>query len=549
MTVKQSNELRLAIRPRRIPGWLEMLAAALFGAAAMLFIQSATPYVAGNDSYYHLAMARMLPDEGFIKTFPWLHWTLFRDEFVSHHHGFHVLLAPLVCWSDRVTGEAFLGGKIAAMLAMGASAALFVHILRRLRVRHRWFWVLALACLPWHFWLRHSFIRAPLVGLPLMMAALPLVVGRKYKLLVILGFVFVHVYGGAVVFLLIPLAAAGAEFATGRPWRTVLAAPAAASIGLLMGLVVHPYFPANFRFLYTQLFETGLGAPSESGIEWRPFNAGFFLHMAWPLMGAWVICTVARIARRTHITRVEMVLLLVNLAFFALTCKSRRFMEYWPVFCALHAAYLLDRATRGRTTLTAPLARFGPAPKFALCILIAAGALYGGYANLLHTTREAQPGANVAAIRRAMNFLKENSPAHSLVLTDDWDIFPYCFYYNQHNIFAVGLDPVFTSRPFPALWARYRAITRGQTPTSLPADVIGAARLGPEAVTLDDIASEFAASYVLVCRDHPALRAKLDERPDLFTCVYPLRGDTPLAQGAAIRIYRVDRAASTRPAH
>lgn len=549
MTVRQSNETRRAIRPRRIPGWLEMLSSALFGAAAMLCIQSATPYVAGNDSYYHLAMARMLPDEGFIKTFPWLHWTLFRDEFVSHHHGFHVLLAPLVRWSDRITGEAFLGGKIAAMLAMGTSAALFVHILRRWRVRHRWFWVLALACLPWHFWLRHSFIRAPLIGLPLMMAALPLVLRRRYKLLAVLGFVFVHIYGGAVVFLLIPLAAAGAEFATGRSWRIVLAAPVASSIGLLMGLVIHPYFPANFRFLYTQLFETGLGAPSESGIEWKPFNAMFFFQMAWPLIVAWVVCAVARLARRTRTTRSEMILLLTNLAFFALTCKSRRFIEYWPVFCALHAAYLLDRATRGRSTLTALPARLGPVPKLVLCMIIAAGTLYGGYANLIQTTREAQPGANVGAIRRAMNFLKMNSPADSLVLTDDWDIFPYCFYYNQHNVFAVGLDPVFTSGPYPALWARYRAITRGQTPTSLPADVSGAARVGPELVTLHDVASEFDASYVLVCRDHPALRAKLDERPDLFTCVYPPRGDTPLAQGAAIRIYRVDRTATTRTAH
>lgn len=518
-----------------------MLAAAFFGATAMWVIQSATPYVAGNDSYYHLAMARMLPDAGFIKTFPWLHWTIFRDGFVSHHHGFHVLLAPLVHWSDRITGEAFLGGKIAAMLAMGASAAMLAHILRRLRVRHRWFWVLALACLPWHFWLRHSFIRAPLVGLPLMMAALLLVLRRRYKWLALLGFVFVHVYGGAVVFLLIPVAAAGAEFAMGRPWRTVLAAPTAASIGLLLGLVIHPYFPANFRFLYTQLFETGLGAPSESGIEWRPYNAPFFLQMAWPLMAVWAACTSARLLRRGRITRVEMTLLLTNLAFFALTCKSRRFIEYWPVFCVIHAAYLLDRASRGTPPLLTPLMKLGRTPRVAVAILLAAGTLFYGYNNLLHATREAQPGANVAAVRRAMAFLKSNAPADSLVLTDDWDIFPYCFYYNRHNVFAVGLDPVFTSGPYPALWARYRAITRGQTPTTLPADVTGTARTGPDFITLDDIAGEFNASYVLVCRDHAALRAKLEERSDLFTCVYPPRADSPLAQGAEIRIYQMNR--------
>lgn len=543
MTAKQSQSPTPAIRPSRIPGWIELLAAGIFGAAAMLFIQSATPYVSGNDSFYHLAMARMLPDVGFIKTFPWLNWTIFRDEFVSHHHGFHVLLAPLVHWSDRLTGESFLGGKFAAMLAMGSAAALLAFSLRQLRVRHRWIWVLALACLPWHFWLRHSFIRAPLVGLPLMMAALPLVLRRRYKLLALLGFVFVHVYGGAVVFLLIPLAAAGAEFATGRSWRTVLAAPVAASIGLLLGLVIHPYFPANFRFLYTQLFETGLGAPSESGIEWRPYNALFFLQMAWPLIVVWAACTTARLVRRGRITRVEMILLLTNLAFFALTCKSRRFIEYWPVFCVIHTAYLFDRATRG----SKPLTRIGPQPRAAFSALIAAGTLAYGCANLRHATREAQPGANVDAIRRAMDYLKANSPAGSLVLTDDWDIFPYCFYYNQHNVFAVGLDPVFTSRPYPALWARYRAITRGRVPTALPADVAGTENAGSLTIAVDDIVTEFGAKYVMVCSDHPALGAKLDERPDLFTCVYILRNNNSPGKDAAIRIFQVGQTVTTSP--
>jgi hypothetical protein len=516
----------------RVPLWLESLGAALVGMAAMTFVQAATRYVSGNDSYYHLRMARMLPDVGFIRQFPWLHWTIFRDDFVSHHHGFHVLLVPFVWLSERLTGQGFLGGKAAAVLAMGITAALFNALLRRLRVPHRWAWVLALACLPWHFWLRHSFIRAPMAALPLMLAALGLVLRRRQVALAVLGFVFVHVYGGAVVFLLIPLAAAAADFALGRGWRTILAPLVAASVGLAAGLVIHPYFPANLRFMYTQLFETGLGAPAESGVEWRPFVTMFFLRIAWPLLALWVGCAVWRVIRGGRVRRVEMTLLLVNLAFFALTCKSRRFIEYWPVFCLLHAAYLHARARRLRWAWSRGL-RIGCGAAAAIAL-----ALYG-LGNLLHARVEAQPGANVPAIRRAMNFMKERSPAGTLVLTDDWDIFPYCFYYNQHNHFAVGLDPVFTSGPYPALWARYRAITRGQTPVSLPADVIDVPDAGPAHITLEDVAAEFHAAYLLVCDDHPRLRAQLDERPDLFTLIFPPRDQAGAAYSHAVRIYEV----------
>ena len=66
-----------------------------------------------------------------------------------------------------------------------------------------------------------------------------------------------------------------------------------------------------------------------------------------------------------------------------------------------------------------------------------------------------------------MQYLSGHSPTHSLVFTDDWDLFPICFYYNDHNRYMVGLDPMFTKIPYPELWERYRLITRGQTPGTL----------------------------------------------------------------------------------
>jgi hypothetical protein len=207
-----ATDLRGHLRPISDPrpGWalsgrIELLAAALLGALPMAVIQASSPHLLGNDSYYHAAMAGLLGEAGFVQSFPWLHWTLFRDQFVSHHHGFHVLLAPFVWLSEAVTGDAILGAKVAVTLCMGATAAMFCLVLRALGVRRRLWWMLLLLCLPWAFWLRLSFVRAPSAGLPLMLAAVWLVLRHRPVWLGVLAFCFSHLYGAALLLPLIPL--------------------------------------------------------------------------------------------------------------------------------------------------------------------------------------------------------------------------------------------------------------------------------------------------------------------------------------------------------
>ena len=266
----------------------EVILGGLLGAVAMAAVQSGSAWLAGNDSYYHLRMARLLPELGFLQAFPWLHWTIFRDQFVSHHHGFHVLLLPLVWLSERLTGELILGGKAATVIAAGATFALLAVLLRELRAPRPWLWLLLLCCAPWHFWLRLSYVRAPIVALPLLLLALLLTLRRQAVAIAVLAFVFTHVYGGAVLFPLIPGAFVAASLLGGQPWRGYLGCLAGALVGVLLGLVVNPYFPANFAFLFTQLFETGLGAPSDAGSEWKTFDAWalYCSRPCWPSCGS-----------------------------------------------------------------------------------------------------------------------------------------------------------------------------------------------------------------------------------------------------------------------
>ncbi len=486
----------------------------------MVALQSRTPDLPGNDGYYHLRMAALLPDLGFVKSFPWLRWTIFSDRFVSHHHGFHILLSPFAWVSQRWLGDAVPGGKMASAVAMAATFIVFHALLRQLGLRSRTVWLLLLCAAPWHFWLRMAYLRAPVVALPMLLLATLWTIRGRTMAVGILAFAFTHVYGGGVLFPLVPISLLAGHLLTREAARTPLHQCIAAAAGVLLGLIISPYFPANLEFLYTQLFETGLGAAEDVGTEWRPYDAWYLFGQSFPLAVAWGWCLIRRLRAGEPARGTEIGLLVLNAAFLVLTLKARRFVEYWPPFALLNAACFLAVAESCRPAAMLKeyssgfLSRWHRSASSALVVSIG----LVGILNLRLTRSEIKPSSDVLAIRGAMDYLKEHSEQGSLVFTDDWDIFPTCFYFNHHNTYAVGLDPEFTRTRYPALWERYRRITRAELPAKLPGDLTDK---GDRTIRYEDIATAFEARYVLVERDHAPLFRALSARAEQFKRVYP----------------------------
>lgn len=516
----------------------ELATAALFGVVVMTSLQSATPWLADNDSYYHAKMARLLPELGFIHEFPWLHWTIFRERFVSHHHGFHVFLAPFVAVSESLTGGLILGAKTANVIAASMTCLAFCAVLRRLNVAQTPVWLLTLACAPLHFWLRLAYIRAPMIALPLMLLALWLILAGRPVWLAAVTFMLTHVYNGAVLLLVMPAALLLATLVRRDPLRPALMHGAAIVIGIAAGLVLHPYFPDNLDFLRTQLFGSGLGAPIEAGVEWRRYDGSFFLAMSAPLIAIWTACLIYRLRRGTRLSTHSIFLLLLNLLFLVLTLKARRFIEYWPVFALINAADLvtIPPTSAYRTIyMTGGQSRSWP-------VMLAVGLLViSGLINLRTTRASIGPSYDPGQLRGPMEYLRSQTPANSIVFTDDWDLFPYCFYWNHQDRYVVGLDPVFTMEKYPEVWQRYRLITRGQTPATLPAR---AADDPGSLVTLGDIHGVFEADFVLVASDHPALYEQLRGDPAMFRLIYPPEPNDGDASPAPFSIFKVISAES-----
>lgn len=337
----------------RLLRWVEAAGVFLLGVVLMNYFYAASVMRPGaelgvpeHDSYYHVAMAQMLPEHGLLPKFPWLQFTYFRDQgddFVSHHWGFHLLLLPFVKAAEWLTGDALPGGRWAMSAVFGANLLLFHLLLRQGRVPLHWLWIGLFLLLPDQFFVRHGFVRAIGASLIFMQLTLLALFAKRYLLAALTLAAYVHLYLGAVMYGPVLVATYAIAQVVGPkddrrfPVRMVLLTAA----GWAVGVVTYPYSAGMFEFLRIQVFGSGLSPDIEVGREWKPYTDPWFIvTMSAPLLAAWTGSLVLRLRMGPRLDARETTLLLVQFAFLLLTFKARRFIEYWPPFCLLSAAYL-----------------------------------------------------------------------------------------------------------------------------------------------------------------------------------------------------------------
>lgn len=490
--------------------------------------------VPGNDSFYHIKMASLMPQVGLLHEFPWLKFCYFTDQaqaFISHHYGFHALLVPFVKLSWWLTGDELPGGRWAICTFFGLLLVLLDRLLVIARTPWRWLWLPLFVLLPFQFFTRHAFVRAITPSLVFMLLILLLMFRRRYVWTAFAVALYVHLYMGGVIFgpLIVGLYVVAMLIAPPEdrrnPWRLAVWAMA----GWTIGIATHPYRDGMWEFLRMQVFGTGLSPDIAVGKEWKPYNdLWWFAQMSGVTLGVWAAAVFARLRLGKPANAEELALVLINFAFLVLTLKSRRFIEYWPMFCLLSAAYL---ATPVIVDFTESLQRRAKARIHDRLVKLAPIAAIGLSAMIVCFTsmwREIRLTSkceyDLPAIRAAMDFLQVQSQPGEVVFTDDWDIFPVYFFYNSHNHYIVGLDPKFTHARRPDLWERYVKITRGQIPSDVTMDTPGNdAKVVRQSlhVSLEDIREHFGAKYVVTDRDHRPLAEKLAVAKDFAELIYP----------------------------
>jgi len=234
------------------------------------------PSLPDTDSYYHLAVARLYGERGFVDQLEWARFSVMRDGFGDKEPLFHVLLVPFASAT---------GGRLAVALLNALSAG----VVTFLSVGAIGPWGVAVAPLLFltapYFWSRSIRLRPELLSVTLMILVIYAAARSRPWLAGVLAMAFAlthtpwHALAGlAVIWLLIT-----------RQWRTT----AAILAGIALGLIVHPNFPFNLKIWYLQnvvSIQRGaiLGMSTENVRPPIPLllahNAGWFLAAAAALL-------------------------------------------------------------------------------------------------------------------------------------------------------------------------------------------------------------------------------------------------------------------------
>ncbi len=296
-----------------------------------------------NDSYYHAKLG-LMADQGTFETFPWLYHTVLRDGFVDHHYLFHIMLYPFIKAGEFAAGMGwtqlpgiYFGSKIFVVLILALVTTACYGLMKQAKIPLPWFWTLFLFAMPYDFFFRMHMIRVQGVSLLVMLVGLLCLWKKWNAVLGLLCFLYVWLYGGFFFLPIFVLIYAVVTYVRDKEitWKPL----AWAFGGMILGFLFHPYFPKNILFLYNQIFETGLGYQINVGGEWKPYDTWYLFQMGvvtFLLQGvtlAWVMLRGQKLSKKT------LTLLLISLMFLLLTWKSKRFIEYWPVFATLFSAF------------------------------------------------------------------------------------------------------------------------------------------------------------------------------------------------------------------
>ena len=353
-----------------------------------------------------------------------------------------------------------------------------------------------------------SMTRAPSLSLVMLGIGAHLLFRRKLLLFGVLAFVFTWTYSLFPLMLVLGIAYALTVYLAER--RIDLWPTGAAVFGIASGLIVNPYFPQNVRLFRDHLLmKLAANYSVDVGVEWYPYETWTVLEgsaVAFALFFAGLLTFDFKNRGRDL---KPLFFLFLTLVFLLMLFKSRRFIEYWPPFAILFAAFtmfpLIERLNGfgiGRLR-----DRFIWSVVAAALVLTAAATM--GMV-LLRARADVRSETDPSAYQGASEWLAANAPVTSRIFNTDWDDFPMLFYYNPRSEYVVGLDPTYLYDRDPEMWRLYARITLGQQSDPAPL-----------------IRERFGAEYVFTDNQHTGFLNVATESGD-FETVYQDRYATVL---------------------
>lgn len=429
-----------SLRKSALPLLLFLYVACLFGATALF-----QDGLFERDGYYHARLARMMPERGLSRHFPWTQISTWKDGYCDKEFLYHLAMMPFA----QIGKEPIFGARLFAVLLSVAVMVTLFCVLRANRAR----WPAFFAALPLAmgglFIARLGMIRSHVLSMLLILIGVHFLLGRKWRSLFVLGFVYAWSYTVPFVLLMtaVPFVLGRWLGRGGLDWRSV----AAAGAGSTLGLAIHPYTPITLESIltYVQVFRLGLQGAATSGFELGneiyPYPLPVFFNIyplvliTVPLLAAFAVVLRRRLAPGT------VGAVLSSLFWFGMTMASPRFAEYSVLLLTVALALLCRDASASEGDFPFRLLRDRRARLAILAGALGALACFHVYSMTFYVRYQTK-AAPPRFFRGASDWMARHLAPGETVINLFWDDFPELFYDAPRQYYLWGLDPTYTIR-------------------------------------------------------------------------------------------------------
>lgn len=429
--------------------------------AGMAIIQFSTPNLPDNDGYYHIKLAWLMRTEGLKPEFRWLPMSILNQkDYYDHHFLYHVALIPFTF------GDLRFGAKLAAVTFSALAFLAVWYLFDRQKIPYAWLWALALLGISEAFLYRMSISRAQSLSLGIMALGLAWMFEGKYKHLAVLSFLYVWTYNAFPLMLALAGLYSAAIFLLEK--RLELRPILWVGVGIVAGSILNPYFPNNLIFTYHHFLPKFQVAESiKVGNEWYPYDTSQLLDNSLPALIALAAgsLSLGLTGRKMNVRTTTA--FFATLLFGVMLFNARRFVEYFPPFALIFAAFawsaMFDFDNSFMQKISGKAQTYIPMAVLALAIMLGIGKAFPAVQNQLSKAKPYDLYAGSSA------WLAQNTADGEMVFQTDWDDFPRLFFYNTHNTYLAGLDPTYLQIYDAKLYDDWVNITRGdvENPSSL----------------------------------------------------------------------------------
>jgi hypothetical protein len=472
----QVKAAQRSVERRQVPLLIQALA--LFGMflAVLSAFQFVTPALVGNDGYYHIRLAAEMRTQGLTPEFTSLPMTVLNErEFYDHHFLFHVLLIPFTL------GDLVSGAKWASIVFASLALLCAWLVLVSQKVPYASWWTAGLLVISSGFLYRMSMPRAQSLSVAVLCLVLLVLLQGRYRWLIPLGFIYVWMYNAFPLMLVL---AGSYTIATLFLKRQLNLRPLGYSAaGITLGLVINPYFPHNAVFIIRHLVPKLVDATAiRVGSEWYPYTLTGWLDNALPALLLLVAAFALALVWARKIEARTLIALLLVIFFGFLLVQSRRFIEYFPVFVLIFAAFAttstlqrMQEIIQGNSKAIPDRLRLILNPSIVAPLLLSSlwiGAALWTTPRLVSSLQDSKPAIRY---QNASAFLAEFAPSGTKIFQTDWDDFPRLFFNNPNQMYLIGLDPTYLQIANPSSFNLWLMIANGEVdyPSSLIQEFFG----------------------------------------------------------------------------